>query len=510
MIVKWDLIVRERMIMEQKEISRRGFMKVSATVLAGSLLPEVSLAMASKPAAKKPNIVFFLIDDMGWKDLGCFGAKLYETPNIDKLCSQGMRFSQAYTSTAICSPARATSMTGIHPVKLHMWNHLHHIPKGQKILPAYLKEAGYQTWHVGKWHMGQPEDKTLPTDIGFDVNRGGWKSFDPGSYFWPYGCDEDGKPLKKRHLHCAPGLAPDGKKGEYLTDRLTDEAVKLIGGADKSKPFYLNMWHYAVHNPKQAKRALVKKYKEKIAKLGLKKTYRFDEKTGRKLVTSETNAVYAAMLESVDDSIGRIIAKIKEAGEYDNTLFIFYSDNGSTTDSVPCVPLNGGKNSTYEGGNRLPGFAVWKGHIKPGTEYKKPMYIGDIFYTVLDAAGVKMPYKQDGTSWLPVFAGGQLPDREFIWYFPDTRLHWAQRANAAIYNEKTGLKYIMFFTGDEDEMYDIPNDLAEEHNVIDKHADQAEKMRKKIVAFMSKYYATLPSPPDEYKEMVEKRLGIKS
>ena len=468
------------------------------------LLFSAFIACACQAAPKPPNVVFFLIDDMGWKDLGCFGAKLYETPNIDRLCADGMRFPQAYTSTAICSPARATALTGRHPMKMKMWNHMHYIPQGQKILPQYLKEDGYQTWHIGKWHMGNPQDKTMPTDLGFDINIGGWTAWGPGSYFWPY--LHDGKIHPRDSV---PMLKEGGQEGEYLTDRLTREALKVIDGRNPAKPFYLNFWHYAVHNPKGAKPELFKKYRDKIAAMGLKKTVRHDPKTGKDLVTSETNPTYAAMIESVDDSVGRVVAKLKEIGEYDNTLFIFYSDNGCTTDDVPCVPLNGGKNSTYEAGERVPGFMVWKGHIPPGAEYNHAIYIGDIFNTVMEATGQTVPPEQDSdsVSLLPVFAGQQLSPRQFIWYFPDTREKWAQRANAAIYDEKTGMKYVMFFTGDSDELYDIAHDIGETTDILAQHPKTAAELQQRLTGFLQRYYAAMPKAPAQYKAAIEKRLG---
>jgi len=482
-------------------------MKVST----GSLVSACCTPVWADSSAKKPNVVLLLIDDMGWKDLGCYGAKLYETPNIDALCAKGVRFPAAYTSTAICAPARATLMTGKHPMKLQMWNHEHFIPKGEKILARYLHDAGYQTWHVGKWHMGNPDHKTMPTDLGFDVNIGGWISWGPGSYFWPYGVKgyRNGKPLGRQRT-MVPGLQESGKKGEYLTDRLTDEALKLIENRDKSRPLFLNFWHYAVHTKHEGKPELVRKYREKIKKLDLEPTYRIDPATGSKLLTSETNAVYAAMVESVDQSVGCVVQKLKEEGLYNNTLFIFYSDNGCTTNTVPCAPLNGGKNSTYEGGVRLPGFAVWDGHIKGNTCYEKPVYIADIFDTVLDAAGVKKPegYDGDGMTLLPVFKGETLPPRKFVWYFPDTRKHWAQRANAAIYDEKSSLKYIMFFDGSPDEMYDIEKDIAESKNIVESNRKKADALQVELVEFLKRYYPKMPPPPKQYKKEVRKKLGL--
>jgi arylsulfatase A-like enzyme len=479
-------------------------MKKRIIVLLGCAL--FGAMRVSAASTEKPNVVFFLVDDLGWKDLGCFGAELYETPHIDKLCSEGVRFPQAYTSAAICSPARATALTGRHCLKLKMWNHHHTLPAGQKILPSYLKEGGYQTWHVGKWHIGNQQQKTMPTDLGFDTNIGGWSAWGPGSYFWPYNWRPNGKSPR---FTSVPMLKEGGQEGEQLTDRLTEEALKLIDQRDTTKPFYLNFWYYSVHEKKEAKPELIKKYEQKIAALELKKTVRHDPKTGADLITSETNPLYAAMLETLDDSVGRVVEKLKAIGEYDNTLFVFFSDNGSTTDDVPCAPLNGGKNSTYEAGVRVPAFMVWNGKIKPGTEYEKAIFIGDVFSTIMEATGQTIPadHPTDGTSLFPVFAGETLAPREFYWYFPDSRPHWGQRANAAIFDEKSGLKYFMFFTGDDDELYNIKTDIGETTDLISQQPESAQALQKKLLGFMRPVYSELPAPPKKYKTKTGNRLG---
>jgi arylsulfatase A-like enzyme len=454
-------------------------------------------------AAKKPNVVIFLIDDMGWKNLGCFGAELYETPNIDRLCSEGIRFSQAYTSAAICAPARASLLSGMHPMRFGMWNHLHFITPGTKVLPEFLKENGYQTWHVGKWHMGNPEQKTLPLDMGFEKSAGGSIAFGPGSYFWPFGCDPDtGMPRKARMA--VPEMCKIGKKGDQLTELLTDQIETMFKDRDPDRPFYLNFWPYSVHSGQETSPELKQKYERKIEAMGLTPTYRIDEKTGAKLLTSETNPVFAGMVETLDVQIGRVIEMIKAAGEYDNTLFIFYSDNGCTTQNVPCAPLNGGKNSTYEAGIRVPAFIAWKGHVQPASEYSKPVYICDVFDTVLDAAGIDQPDREDdGISLMPVLNGQSLPPRQFVWYFPDERAWWAQRPNAAIFDERSGMKYISFFNGDPDEMYDLRNDFAEAHNVASEYPELGADLKKNTRAFLNRYYKTTKAPPKRYADGVE-------
>jgi len=464
-----------------------------------------------KTADDKPNVVVFLVDDMGWKDLGCYGAKLYETPNVDRLCAEGIKYTQMYTSAPICSPARATLMTGLNPLKLGMWTFTHILPPDTKtILPGYLKERGYQTWHVGKWHLGQNVDGTLPQQLGFDRNIGGTKAHEPGTFFWPYNFpNTDNIPPDSTAFNSLRS----GKKGEYLTDRMAVETLQMIEERDPDKPFFLNFSFYQVHNAnrgrKEGKPALVKKYQKKIKKMGLKPTYRKDPKTGRKLLTSETNPKYAAMIESMDTAVGRVIAKLKEIGEYENTLILFLSDNGATTNDVPCAPLNGGKNSTYEAGVRVPAIAVWAGKIMPGTEYNKPVYLADIFNTVIDAAGATLPanYAGDGYSLLPTFDGNALSvKRQLFWYFPENRPHWGQRANAAIFDTASQMKYILSFNGDEDEMYHIPSDIGEYKNVINERPELAGRLRNSLKKKLNALYPHLPAPPEKYKAGVEARL----
>jgi arylsulfatase A-like enzyme len=290
---------------------------------------------------------------------------------------------------------------------------------------------------------------------------------------------------------------------------LTEEALKLIDQRDPDRPFYLNLWHYAVHQKHEAKPELVEKYARKIKELGIEHTFRLDPKTGSELVTSEDNAVYAAMIDSLDQSIGRIVDRLKRDHLYENTLFVFYSDNGPVTDVVPCPPLNGGKNSTYEAGERVPAFVTWPGRVKAGKSCEAPISIADMFFTVLDAAGIAPPNRdRDGNSLLPYFQGGTIPAREFFWYFPDSRPHWGQRANAAL-RSRDGFKYVMFFNGDPDELYNLNTDLAEAHDLIGQRPEEAEAMRKRLVSLLAPFYSEMPPPTKKFREGVEDRLGIK-
>lgn len=464
--------------------------------------------------SQSPNFVFILIDDMGISDIGVNGAKFYETPNIDKLISDGMNFTNAYTSISICAPARASSMTGKHPLKLGMWNHYHHMPSDSKTVATYLKEVGYTTWHVGKWHCGSPLNKTLPQDVGFDINIAGWEAWAPASYFYPYKLKNKKTPTRNR----VPDLEKGGKDGEYLTDRITDEAIKLIKGHDMKSPFYLNMWHFAVHTPLQAKADKIEKYKKKAIEFGKDMPMKFlqDEKgtnyfenplMGSNTKYKDACITYAAMIESLDENIGKLIQALKDKGVYENTMIIFYSDNGPLTDRLIMTPYRGGKNSTYQGGVRIPAAIVWKGKVHEGGFCDSQINIYDIPYTVLDAAGARQPEGGDGKSLIPILTGKEksISNREFFWYFPSTRMHWGQYASAA-YKDKENWKYQMKFNGDEDELYDLNSDKKESNNLINKYPERAKIMEKRLRDELNKYYKNMPKPDEIYIDNVERRL----
>ncbi|RMG63977.1 MAG: sulfatase, partial [Bacteroidetes bacterium] len=306
------------------------------TFLLGMLL----LGCAEPP---RPNVLLFLVDDLGWTDLGCYGSDLYETPHIDRLAAEGVRFTQAYSACTVCSPTRAALMTGKSPAQLHLtdWIAGHdrpdaplappdwtqYLPLEETTLAELLQEAGYATASIGKWHLGD-DSIYYPQHQGFDLNVAGYKRGQPPSYFAPY--------QNKRWPHI-PYLAP-GDSGEYLTDRLTDEAIRFIEGRGE-KPFFLYLPHYAVHTPLQAPDSLVAYYEGKPRDS-----------------LRHQNATYAAMIHSTDQSMGRLLALLEERGELDHTLVIFASDNGGLElrDVTENAPLRAGKGSAYEGGTRTP------------------------------------------------------------------------------------------------------------------------------------------------------------
>ncbi|UCD29621.1 MAG: sulfatase, partial [Planctomycetota bacterium] len=358
----------------------------------------LSLSLLVSATEPKPNFVFILIDDMGWSDPGCYGSDFYQTPNIDRLATEGMMFTNAYAACHVCSPTRASILTGLYPARVHITDWLPgrpepfarlRIPKINQSLPQKtvtlaeaLKQAGYASASIGKWHLGGKG--SLPTDHGFDLNVGGSAAGHHAGMFSPYKVP----------------IAAD-KKGEYLTDRLTDESMKFIK-ANKDKPFFLYLPYYAVHRPLQAKADRIAKYKARI-------------RPGQ----VQRNAIFAAMVDSLDENIGRLSAGLAELGIDDRTIVIFMSDNGSLEFISPPVPLRAGKGTIYEGGLRVPMIVKWPGKVKPGTACNQPVISVDFYPTILEMAGIKSKHPVDGVSLVPLLKQEGVPTRDAIyWHYP--------------------------------------------------------------------------------------------
>ncbi len=403
-------------------MNRRDFLKQSALVAGTSLFggsafgAGVSFAnktMSFKVGKKRPNFVFILIDDMGWRDVGFMGGRYYETPNTDKLASEGMVFTSAYANAANCAPTRACFLTGQYSSRHGIYtvaSSARGASSTRRLIPVtndetlntehvtfaeVLKSAGYVSASMGKWHMGDPP--TLgPCEQGFNINVGGRAAGGPytgDQYFAPY---EN------------PWLLPEGPVGEYLTDRLTDEAISFIE-TNKDKPFFLYLTHYAVHTPLEAKQDLVDYYNtpEKVA--------------DRTTLPKHDNATYAAMIHSTDEGIGRIMKKLEELKLDEDTIVTFFCDNGGVHSHTDMYPLRGAKGMFYEGGIREPMIVRWKNHIKPGTTCDVPVIGTDFFPTFLEQAGVKKPEGKilDGVSIVPLLKGETGLSRESIfWHFP--------------------------------------------------------------------------------------------
>ena len=451
--------------------------------LAATLLLTIFQPARAADTTRPPNIVFFLIDDMGWTDLGCFGSDLFETPNIDKLASQGMKFTNNYSACTVCSPTRAALMTGKYPGRLHITDWIHgskranaklSIPKWTEYLPreeftiaSALKQVGYTSASIGKWHLGD-EKEGYPDKHGFDLNVAGCEKGSPPSYFSPYKL---------------PTLK-DGPVGEYLTDRLADEAVHFIE-ANKARPFFLYLPHYAVHLPLQAKKELIAKYQKKI-KPGMR----------------HTNATYAAMIESTDDAVGRVLAKLAELGLDKNTLVIFNSDNGGLIRSTVNVPLRAGKGSAYEGGVRVPGIVKWPGVVAPGSVCAEPIITLDFYPTLLEITGAKGDKKHnanvDGESILPLLKDPKARlKREFIyWHYPHYHPGGATPYGAV---RARDWKLIEFFEDMHVELYNLKDDIGEKTDLAKKMPEKAKELTDNLHAWRKAVGAQMPTANPNYK-----------
>jgi len=457
-----------------------------------------------------PNIIFILLDDMGWRDIGCFGSTFYETPHIDKLCNEGMRFTQGYAACPVCSPTRASIMSGKYPARVGVTNwigghtrgklidapYLHHLPLEEKSLGSALHDGGYQTWHVGKWHLG--EAPYWPEHHGFDVNVGGCDMGCPSyGYYAPY------------HI---PALPETGPEGEYLTDRLTREIEALIANRDPERPFFLNLWYYLVHTPIQAKPEKIEKHRAKAKRLGLDKVKTFEEgeyfpcehkqhkRVVRRLIQSDP--VYAAMVESLDDSVGRIMEALSAAGIDDDTVIFFTSDNGglATSEGSPTcnAPLSEGKGWMYEGGTREPLWVRWPGRVAPGTVCDVPVTSPDFYPTMLEMAGLDPIPEQhvDGLSLMPLLEGGDSLDRDAIyWHYP----HYGNQGGTPGCSIRSGdFKLIAFFEDGRLELYNLAEDVGEDHNLADEMPELAAELHAKLVAWRESVEAILPEPNPEF------------
>ena len=376
----------------------------------------------------QPNIIVVLIDDMGVRDLGCTGSTFYETPHIDRLAAGGVNLTQAYAASSLCSPARAAILTGRAPARVGITNYIpgngsgrlrgpayhHALPRSERTLPTALHEGGYHTWHVGKWHLGG--EGSLPTDHGFEVNLGGDHHGGlyhiPGVYFAPW-VGRDGATL--------PGLE-HAEPGEYMTDRLTSEAIRLIRGKSDERPFFLHLSHYAVHTPIVSPPDLVQRYEAKSQRLGLDQVpalvagelhpalHLLGQRVQRRLLQSHTG--YAAMVHNLDANVGRLLAALDDCGQADNTLIVFLSDNGGLSvgveGSVTCtLPYREGKGWAEEGGVRIPLLMRWPARLPGGRALATPMWQCDLYPTLLEAAGLPMEPERhlDGISMLGALAG---------------------------------------------------------------------------------------------------------
>lgn len=456
-------------------------------VVAGAVTLCCQLPVTAADVDDRPNILLIMVDDLGWMDLACQGNKLVETPNIDRLAKQGMRFTDAYAAAPVCSPTRAAVLTGLAPARLQITNHIpdqkRFIPDNPKLLPApmldhlplehvtiaeRLKAAGYDTAFLGKWHLsgsgstrngGQGKIAFAPEKQGFDVNIGGAAYGGPPSFFSPY------------HIYSLP----DGADGEYLPYRLAEESIRLIE-QKRDHPFFICLWNYTVHWPMQAPEDLLKKY---------------ESRTGRGL----NDTRYGAMIEALDLSIGRILRSLDDSGQADNTLVIFASDNGGFGGVSDCRPLREAKGSLYEGGIRVPLIIRWPGHARPGTVNSTPVISMDFFPTLLELAGLESDPSQplDGESLVPVLEEtGTLKRDALYFHYPNYAWHRSNRLGGAI--REGNLKLVENFDDGSSELYDLSNDLSEKHDLASTRPADAARLQKRLADWRHETKAAMPLP----------------
>ncbi|HTN20502.1 MAG TPA: sulfatase [Pelobium sp.] len=424
--------------------------------------------------SSKPNIVVFFIDDMGRQDLSTYGSDFYKTPAIDKL-ADGVKFTNAYAACTVCSPTRAALMTGKYPARLHVtdWIKGKNMPWAKLAVPDWtmyldlkektiaesLKEVGYKTWHVGKWHLGD-EEKYWPQNQGFDVNIAGnfkgapIKNNKSNGYFSPYGLE----------------MIEDGPTGEYLTDRLTNEAVNLIKNRPKDQPFFLNLAHYAVHTPIQGKQEKIEKYKALL-----------------KSADPQKNPEYAAMIESVDESIAKVMRTLEEEKLLENTFIVFATDNGALAPVSTSKPFKEGKGWAYEGGIRTPLLIYWKGKIESKKVIDEPAITMDIYSTIMSLAGAKEPENVDGKSLLPVITENKQYDRPLFWHYP--HYHLDKPHGSVRYGD---WKLIQYFEDMHYELYNLKADIGETKNLSKEQPEKVKELGMLMINWRKEVNAQMP------------------
>ena len=457
-----------------------------------------SLTLISK---KKTNFVFFLVDDMGMMDLGTYGSTFHETPNIDQLAKTGMKFNYGYAACPVCSPTRASIMTGRHPVRVDItdWipgssnnkkNKLLHpedrdnLALKEVTIAEELKSHGYQTFFAGKWHLGN--EGHWPTDQGFDINIGGHhRGSPPGGYYAPWN---------------NPALEAK-KKDEYLTERLTEESTRFLEKRNQDKPFLLYLSYYNIHTPIQAYRKHIDHYQKKAEKFS-GTTPTEQEHLGQTRMRQD-NPALASMVAAVDDSVGTLLAKLNELGLSDDTVVIFFSDNGGLSTKAKMgpgsnSPLRAGKGWLYEGGVREPTIIRAPGVTQAGSVSNQPMVSMDFFPTMLELAGLPLRpnLHMDGRSLLPELKGKKGKPRPLYWHYP--HYHGSTWKPGASIREGDW-KLIKFYDQEKVELYNLKKDPSEKKDLAKKNSAKSKELENKLLAWQKQMNAKLPKPNPNYK-----------
>lgn len=471
-----------------KLVRPRAIVVIVAAILSAVLADTDQNTEASRPSGgRRPNILLVMADDLGWMDVGCQGDPRVDTPHIDRLAQQGMRFTDAYAAAPVCSPTRAAVLTGLSPARLRITNHLpdqkRFIPEEAKLLPAAmldhlplervtfaerLQEAGYATGFFGKWHLagragreGRGLVQFYPEHQGFGLNVAGCAHAGPPTYFDPY------------RIH----TLPDRREGEYLPDRLADEVIAFMR-ANRDGPFLAVLWNYAVHWPMEAPPELVKKYESRVGP-GVK------------------DARYAAMTEALDRSLGRIFAALEDLGLQDNTMVLFTSDNGPFLGVANAKPLRSGKGYLYEGGIRVPLIVRWPDRVAPGSVCHEPVISMDFYPTFLEVTGVETDTTGplDGESLMPLLTqAGDLERQAIYFHYPNYAFHRGNRLGGAI--RKGDYKLIDFFGNDPPELYNLAEDQGETRDLATERPELVVSLRDELSRWRDASGAAMPRRAD--------------
>ncbi len=438
-------------------------------------------------ANSAPNIVFILVDDLGYTGLGCYGNTFHETPNIDQLAAEGLRFTEAYSACAVCSPTRASIQTGQYPIRFGITDWIpgarkSNTPLKEKLtevrlpleattIAEALKQNGYKTAFIGKWHLNAREDQGFfPEDQGYDIDIGGsHKGTATGSYFAPF---NNPKMVNKPTDH-------------YLTDRFGDEAVNLINGfADnKETPFFLMLCFHALHTPIEGKKELTEYYQKKLDK---------------NPNSPWKNPKYAAMVHCVDVNVGRVLQALKEHDLVDDTIVVFFSDNGGLGRATSNYPLSLGKGYYHEGGIRVPLIVRYPGHIKAATTSDVPVISNDLFPTLLDLAGLPLMPEchKDGVSLKPVINGeGALERKALYWHYP----HYHAAGETPSSTIRMGdYKLIRHYEDGSIELFNVRKDIRESNNLAATMPEKVRELELVLDAWLTEQNAYIPGPDPDY------------
>ena len=457
--------------------------------------------------SSKPNVLFILVDDMGARDLTNEGSTFYESPHIDRIANEGMKFTRGYATCQVCSPSRASILTGKYPTNhgITTWigdaageawskrgrNDSHLPPEYERNLRASeitlaeaMKDAGYKTFFAGKWHLGS--EGSWPTDHGFDINKGGWDVGGPrGGFFSPY---------------INPNLE-SGPNGESLTLRLGQETADFIE-AHKDQPFLAYLSFYTVHAPIQTTQALWQKYRDKADKMGLtknKERFLFDRRLNVRQV--QDCPIYAGMIEQLDQAVGIVLAKLDELGLDDNTIVCFTSDNGGVSSgdayATSNLPLRGGKGRQWEGGIREPFYIKAPRTTKGGSINTTPVNGIDWYPTLLELCGIEIPKKQnvDGVSLVPILRGNKIKDRPLYWHYPHYGNQGGEPSSIIMEGD---WKLIHYHEDGRNELYHLENDISEQNDLFAKEKTRGQQMQKKLDAWLKQTNAKFPQPDPKF------------